>query len=166
MPGINNAQNLECLIKQVVDSVRRVSYISIIKENIYKSAQIADPNYTYFDPIKAAVWHKSQGNIDEAFWLIFLFVHFGKHSINEWGLVKNVYGQLSSGQLWDWRTISSAPSLFRDWLIQNQEALRGGRFGNHRKYESLDALKAKGTYTVLASYVNWMALLHGSSLLN
>ncbi|GAB3741842.1 alpha-glutamyl/putrescinyl thymine pyrophosphorylase clade 3 protein [Spirosoma lituiforme] len=157
MPGINTTQNLECLIKQIVDSVRRIKYISLIKENVYKSAHIADPNYSHFDPIKAAIWHKNQGNIDEAFWLIFLFVHFGKHAVNEWKLVKDIYGQLGSGQLWDWEAINNEPNLFRAWLNQNQEALKGGRFGNHRKYESLDALKATGTASILASYVNWVS---------
>jgi len=156
MPGINTIQNLECLIKQMVDSVRRIKYISLIKENAYESAHIADPRYSHFDPIKAAVWHKSQGNVDEAFWLIFLFVHFGKHATNEWKLVKDIYGQLGSGQLWDWEAINNEPNLFRAWLNQNQEALKGGRFGNHRKYESLDAFKATGTASILASYVNWV----------
>lgn len=156
MPGINTTQNLECLIKQIVDSVRRIKYISLIKENAYESAHIADPNYSHFDPIKAAIWHKSQGNVDEAFWLIFLFVHFGKHAIKEWKLVKDIYGQLGTGQLWDWEAINNEPNLFRAWLNQNQEALKGGRFGNHRKYESLDAIKATGTASILASYVNWV----------
>ncbi|MVM39499.1 hypothetical protein GO730_21045 [Spirosoma sp. HMF3257] len=161
MPGINTTQNLECLIKQIVDSVRRIKYITAIKTNVYSSGQVADPTYFHFDPIKAAIWHKSQGNFDEAFWLIFLFVHFGKHAKYEWKLVKDIYGQLGSGQLWDWEAINSAPNLFRPWLIQNQEALKEGKFGNHRKYESLDALKAKGTDSVLVSYVNWVNT-HGS----
>lgn len=156
MPGINTTQNLECLIKQIIDSVRRIKYISLIKENTYESADIADPNYSHFDPIKAAVWHKSQGNVDEAFWLIFLFVHFGKHTIKKWELVKDIYGQLGNGQLWDWTAINGEPNLFRAWLNQNQVALKNGRFGNHRKYESLDALKATGTASILISYVNWI----------
>ncbi|GAB4049448.1 alpha-glutamyl/putrescinyl thymine pyrophosphorylase clade 3 protein [Spirosoma litoris] len=157
MPGINNTKNLECLIKQIVDSVRRIKYIATIKKKVYESGQISDPSFIFFDPIKAAIWHKSQGNIDEAFWLIFLFVHFGKHSINEWKLVKDIYGQLESGQLWDWTAINNEPNLFRIWLNQNQEALKGGRFGNHRKYESLDAFKPTGTASIIESYVNWIS---------
>jgi hypothetical protein len=31
-----------------------------------------------FDPLKAAVLHYRRGRVDEAYWLVFLAVHFGK----------------------------------------------------------------------------------------
>ena len=79
LPGIANPQHREVFIKQIIDSDRRIEYVSLIASRGI-CAQRADPhNAALFDPLRAALLHKSQGNIDEACWLIFLLTHFGKH---------------------------------------------------------------------------------------
>jgi hypothetical protein len=120
----------------------------------------ADPNSELFDPLKAAILHQRRGNIEEAFWMVFLFVHFGRHAHAGWRYAREVYGRLGDGHRWDWASTSTDPDGFRAWLDVHQDDLkREGTprgFGNHRKYESLDAYSPNGTGAAVASYVDWV----------
>ena len=53
------------------------------------------------------------------------------------------------------------PSQFRAWLDAHRETLERrstpGGFGNHRKYQSLDAYSAVGTGSAFETYVEWIA---------
>lgn len=158
LPGILNSVHKAVFIKQVIDSIRRVNYVSVIAQNPISNDR-ADPNNDLFDPVKAAILHKLSGNIDEACWLVFLFVHFGKHRRAGWRFIKEVYGKLGSSPYWSWEEVASNPQLFRDWLRANQtELMRGSNrgFGNHRKYQSMDADKPAGTGAAIQSYVEWV----------
>lgn len=158
LPGIRNNQDRRIFIKQVIDSMRRVEYVSVIAARRLHIDR-ANPNNPLFDPIKAALIHKQAGNIDEACWLVFLFIHFGKHRHAGWRFIKDVYGKLGQQPYWTWAEISANPHLFRDWLRDSQEELmRGTRrgFGNHRKYQSMDADKPAGTGSAIQSYVDWV----------
>jgi hypothetical protein len=157
LPGIRQKKDRLVFIKQVLDSIRRVNYVSVIEQRPL-SADRANPQSVLFDPIKAALIHKQAGNIDEACWLVFLFVHFGKHNSSGYRLISDVYGKLKQSPYWTWQQVSANPELFRDWLREHQESLKGPRrgFGNHRKYQSLDADKPAGTGEAVVSYVTWV----------
>lgn len=158
LPGIFNNVHKIVFIKQIIDSIRRVSYVSVIAQNTINNDR-GDPNNDLFDPVKAAILYKLSGNIDEAGWLIFLFVHFGKHLRAEWRFIKEVYGKLGDNPYWTWAEITSNPQFFRDWLRANQtHIMRGSNrgFGNHRKYQSMDADKPTGTGAAILSYVEWV----------
>lgn len=159
LPGIQDTATRLTLIRQLIDSIHRVTYPSVIR-TLELSDRRADPNDELFDPLKAAILHQRQGHTDEAFWLVFLFVHFGKHSRTGWRYAGQVYGRLGSGGRWDWASTSADPSSFREWLGAHQNELRRDRvrggFGSHRKYESLDAYSPRGTGEVVESYVNWV----------
>ena len=106
--------------------------------------------------------HHRQGNIDEAFWLVFLSVHFGKNRRTGWRLARDVYGALGTAPIWDWSRVSGDPQAFRRWLAAHRATLEGAdgvvrHFGNHRKYQSLDAHSASGTGAAVESYVSWVA---------
>ena len=120
----------------------------------------ADPDYELFDPLKAAILEQRQGRIDEAFWFVFLFTHFGKNARAGWRCAREVYGRLGGPGRWDWASTSADPSGFRGWLDGHQEMLRhqgvARGFGNHRKYQSLDATSEKGTGAAFESYVTWV----------
>lgn len=120
----------------------------------------ADPASDLFDPLRAAILHQRQGRTDEAFWLVFLFVHFGKHKDDGWRLIRDIYGRLGAQNLWNWVQTSSNPNEFRNWLAENEATFREDgitrRFGNHRKYESLTASPPKGTADAIESYINWV----------
>lgn len=80
LPGIHTSANRTALIEQLLESIHRVTYILRIAARDV-SERRADPNDELFDPLKAAILHQRRGHIDEAFWLVFIFVHFGKHAV-------------------------------------------------------------------------------------
>jgi hypothetical protein len=159
LPGIGDDAAREVLVEQLLSSVHRVEYARRLPGMKLSPCRL-DPNDARFDPLKAAVLHHRAGHLDEAFWLVFLSVHFGKHHSGGWRYLREVYGRLGAGRLWDWQTVSTNPPGFRAWLQQNEAKIRRlgvpGGFGNHRKYESLDGYSPAGTGTVVASYVGWV----------
>lgn len=160
LPGIQAPAYREALLEQLVESIHRVKYVSVICTRKLSDLR-ADPSSDLFDPLKAAVLMQRQGLIDEAFWFVFLFVHFGKHRSAGWRLARDVYGCLGGVAPWGWARTSSGPQQFRQWLSAHQSTLQGigipRHFGNHRKYQSLDASSPKGTGAAVESYVNWVA---------
>jgi hypothetical protein len=159
LPGISSVATRGAFIEQLIESIRRVKYISVIC-NSQISASRADPANDIFDPIKAAVLRMREAQTDDAFWFVFLSVHFGKHRVDGWRLARDIYGCLSLGAPWDWARTSADPREFRRWLGENQTRLKsrgvGRRFGNHRKYQSLDAWSEAGTGAAFESYVEWV----------
>ena len=101
-----------------------------------------------------------RGEIDEAFWLVFLSIHFGKHGKDGWRLARDVYGAMG-GKPWNWARVSNDLEGFRRWLAASEKNLKPDgvfrRFSNHRKYQSLSASSKSGTGATIASYVSWMA---------
>jgi len=159
LPGIHNVATRDVLIEQLLESIHRVKYVSKIREREINELS-ADPNNEMFDPLKAAILRQRQGHINEAFWLVFLFVHFGKHAKAGWRYAREVYGRLGDKSHWDWESINTDLSGFREWLDNHQDELKRNGvprgFGNHRKYESLDAYSPNGTGAVVESYVRWV----------
>ena len=159
LPGIENRAFKAALVEQLIESIRRVRYIAVIDTRPLCAGR-QEPTSDMFDPIKAATLRKRENRFDEACWLVFLFVHFGKHHRTGWRLVRDIYGGLGA-QSWDWITTSSNLQAFRNWLSSHQLTLMGRdgvsrHFGNHRKYESLDATSPQGTGAVVESYVQWV----------
>ncbi len=160
LPGIRAKENRGAFVEQLIESIRRVEYVSVIgKRDI--SVLRTDPSSELFDPLRAAISHHRKGRIDEAFWLVFHFVHFGKSRRTGWRLARDIYGSMGGKNHWDWTSTSTNPKGFRRWLKAHQSDLQGAdgvsrSFGNHRKYESLDASSANGTGAVVESYVNWI----------
>jgi hypothetical protein len=142
-----------------MESLHRVRYVAVIRSRPLSDLR-ADPRSELFDPLKAAIIRQRAGDIEEAFWLIFVFVHFGKNSRGGWRYAREVYGRLGDGQLWNWAKVSADPGQFRMWLSANQVAIARktppGGFGNHRKYESLSGDSDTGTGAAVESYVNWI----------
>jgi hypothetical protein len=113
-----------------------------------------------FDPVRGAIFRMRQGENDEAFWLVFIFVHFGKHRQDGYQLARDIYGRLGEQPPWTWEQVSRDPRAFREWLHSQQDTLKHDgvrrRFGNHRKYESLDAWSTTGTGEAVETYVAWV----------
>ncbi|MCC9178762.1 alpha-glutamyl/putrescinyl thymine pyrophosphorylase clade 3 protein [Arthrobacter sp. zg-Y750] len=159
LPGISDPIVRSVLINQLIDSERRNQYFDHIVSRPIDS-DTANPHNEHFNPLKAAVYHWRAGATDEAFWLVFQYVHFGKHRIAGWRYVKEVYGRLGEHPIWSWAEISANTPEFRLWLGENQDHLTrkdGPRgFGNHRKYASLSHESPQGTASVFESYVDWI----------
>ena len=149
----------QVLVEQIIESLRRIEFAHFIRDSKIDFDR-ANPTSAIFDPIRAAVFRMRNGEFDEAFWLIFLSVHFGKHSKDGWRLARDIYGALGDSP-WTWARVSAKPKTFRAWLAKNEEKLRGDgisrRFSNHRKYESLSASSPAGTATAIESYVEWVS---------
>ncbi|ESZ46530.1 alpha-glutamyl/putrescinyl thymine pyrophosphorylase clade 3 protein [Mesorhizobium sp. RSR565B] len=155
LPGLATEDQYNCLAKQLVDSRRRIEFVFHIRDGQHHPSR-ADPASGMFDPLKAAVLHLRAGRRDEAYWLVFLATHFGKHQADGWELTRQIYGKVGGPSRWDWAAISQNPGAFRPWLAVNEQLLRIWRFSNHRKYESLRADSTKGTARVFETYVAWV----------
>jgi hypothetical protein len=159
LPGIQDAASREALVQQLVESIRRVKYVEMIRSRDLSDRR-TEPNDELFDPLKAAILHQRRGRLEEAFWLVFLFVHFGKHARAGWRYAREVYDRLGDAFPWDWPRVSADPATSRAWLHDHQAELKRpglpGGFGNHRKYQSLDAYSATGTGAAVETYVAWV----------
>ncbi len=159
LPGIRNVSARRALTEQILESIHRVHFIAAISARDISPSR-TDPANPLFDPIRAALLRKRQGRIDEAFWFVFIFVHFGKHLRDGWLLARQFYGALGEAPSWDWARTSVEPRALREWLAKSRNRITG-RFGNHRKYESLEAWAPTGTGAAVESYVDWVRAAGG-----
>jgi hypothetical protein len=154
--GIKSATARAVLVEQMIESLRRIEFVHVVRDGKLDPRR-ADPSSDLFDPIRAAAFRMRKGEFDEAFWLVFLSTHFGKHVKYGWGLTRAVYGG-SNGEAWTWSRVSKSVDAFRIWLSKNEAILKATyAFSNHRKYQSLSAESDVGTGAVVASYVGWVA---------
>ncbi len=167
LPGISHPNRREIYVLQLIDSIRRVKFIKTILERNIHESRVSGLS-EMFDPIRASILYKRWGNIDEACWLVFLFVHFGKHSVSGYRYIREVYSALGTRDPWTFNNTKSDIQGFREWLNDHEgEISRGDRrgFGNHRKYQSLSAYRRNGTGDAIASYINWIEEYGGHSQL-
>lgn len=157
LPGVESAENRETLVAQLIDSIRRIRYVEVIRQRRLSPLR-GDAGSSIFDPIKAAVIHAQTGDIEEASWLVFLATHFGKSTGDGWSLTQAFYSALEQGFTWDWKRASYDPEKMVDWLAGNYKTIAAKKyhFGNHRKYESINPAKRSFTGIVLRSYVHWV----------
>lgn len=158
--GIQAPERRRSFLMQVVESVRRINYVKLLLSREISPSRI-DPTTSLFDPIKGAILCLRNEDLDEAFWLVFLSVHFGQHRRTKWRLTADVYGRLGRKPFWTWKQVSSDTGKFRKWISANQRTLSGGdgvprHFGNHRKYQSLNGESTTGTGAAVETYVNWV----------
>jgi hypothetical protein len=152
LPGIQNPTVRTVFIDQLLESIHRVRFVSTIRQWRISDRR-KDPNDEMFHPLKAAILHQTKGEIEEAFWLVFLFVHFGRSRTNGWKYARALYGRLGKGPLWTWAAVSTDCSLFSKWFDGHLGKFQGltSSFGNHRKYEKL-----ANTGRTVSSYVAWV----------
>jgi Alpha-glutamyl/putrescinyl thymine pyrophosphorylase clade 3 len=159
LPGLTSARRAS-LIQQLVDSSRVGIYVEHLRTASLSRQATDVSDVEWFNPIKAAIIRHREGDVNEAFWLIFLLTHFGKHRQARWRYVREVHGALGSGQPWTWQRVSADVIGFRDWLDTHRQQLNDPAlphgFGNHRKYESLAGWTDAGTGSVVASYIAWV----------
>jgi hypothetical protein len=159
LPGLTSGDRCDVFVAQLIESQRRNRYIERLR-NMDLSSKALDGNANSFDPLKGAILQHRNGDHDEACWLVFLSVHFGKNQTTGWQLAGDFYGRLGDGGNWDWVSTSGDVLGVRGWLDSNYGRLRskGGKFGNHRKYESLGAWTDVGTGNVVATYADWVGV--------
>ncbi|GAE63565.1 hypothetical protein H3Z85_07945 [Chryseobacterium indologenes] len=152
LPGLRNAAVEDSFIRQFIDSHKRIKFIEKLKTRVLNDER-KNPNSDLYDPIRASILYLNEGNINEAVWNIFLYVHFGKNIKSNYELIKAVYGKLGDPVVWSWDQITNNPVAFRTWLGDNiTDIKRRGNFGNHRKYQSLKINTHSGTYQTFMSF--------------
>lgn len=165
LPGIEDARVRGVFVRQMIDSLHRVRYPVAIAARAVSQRRADPTDAAYFDPLRAALFHFRKGCVDEACWLVFLFVHFGKHARGGYRYARDVYGRLGQGGRWDWPSVSTNTIAFETWLGRNHDLIRRsgpGGFGSHRKYESL---RPDHTGRAVATYVAWVNPLRGHKAL-
>lgn len=156
LPGIRSKSARAVLVEQMIESLRRIEFVHFVRDGKIDPRR-ADPSSRLFDPLRAAAFRLRQGDVDEAFWLVLLATHFGKHVRHGWGLAAAVYAG-TGGKNWTWKSVNQDVSGFRQWLAKNEASLRSKfAFSNHRKYQSLGAYSNTGTGAVVASYLAWIS---------
>lgn len=151
LTGIVPVENRLSFIWQLIDSIQRVEYVATVRSRPIAPSRL-NPNSEFFDPIRAAIL-LTDDDPEEAFWLVFLATHCGRNLDTEWLLARELYGMDETAP-WTWTRVSSKPTAYAKWLEQRRESIQG-KFGNHRKYESLKPVP-KGTAAVIRSYVDWV----------
>ena len=153
IPGIATTARHNCFIEQLIESIHRVEYARLMASRSLSSSRADPSNDELFNPLLAAIYNKQRGDIEEAYWLIFIFTHFGKGRGDSWRFSREFYGKLGQGGRWDWRSVRSNPHMIQPWIDANIEELKrpGSTFGNHRKYESWSS-----TGRTIESYVDWL----------
>src|ERR1700709_2373798 len=138
--GLTDPPRRSTLAAQLVDSERRISYLNAVSVRSH-SPNLCTPYSGSFDPLKGGAVFLRSNQVDEAYWLVYLATHFGKHKTDGWNLVEDFYGRFRQGGTWSWVNASTDPQAIEDWLTVNYQGLtsagRSRRFGNHRKFETL-----------------------------
>lgn len=150
--GIAPYENMLSFVAQLIDSLQRIEYVHKVRTRPISPLR-ADPKSELFDPIRAAILMAAIGQREEAFWLVFLATHCGRNLDTEWLLARELYGAHEDAP-WTWARVAADPKAYSEWLEDNR-ALIQGKFGNHRKYESLKQGR-RGTGTVVRTYVEWV----------
>ena len=155
LPGVSAPANRTTLARQFAESCRKIDRTESFRKRAI-SPERGAPSSPRFDPEMAAVLAANSGDVENAFWLVFFSVHFGRHREDGWLLARQIYGAFGVEPYWTWARISGDPSSFRSWISDVIKAgTRTGRFGNHRKYETLDPKSPAGTASVFESYIEW-----------
>ena len=157
--GLDSPERKHVLVGQLIDSIRRIEYLRITSIRA-KSASLHTPYSGSFQPLGGAAVMYNAGQTDDAYWLVYLATHFGKHMTDGWNLTEDFYGCFGQGGVWDWTTASQDPLEISRWLEVNYpnvtSAGRSRPFGNHRKFETLKP-GPKGTGHAVATYIEWVA---------
>lgn len=124
-----------------------------------------DPASDGFHPLTAILHLASSGDYNEACWLAFLSIHFGwdGDASGTGKFIRFFYGKLGNPDYWRWRVTARRPTLVRGWLARNRDTFKGLRFGNHRKYETLNPNSPAGTPAVIESFCAWVKQHGGNS---
>lgn len=151
LPGVAQMENLLAFVAQLIDSLHRIEYVKVIRDRPTNPLR-ADPRSPLFDPIRAAAM-LSKTNPEEAFWLVFIATHSGRNLDTAWQLAAELYGA-DEVVPWTWDRVSAAPQAYVAWLKASYGTFTG-KFGNHRKYETLKP-GARGPGVTMAAYVAWV----------
>ncbi|NCT69708.1 MAG: hypothetical protein GXC75_02065 [Xanthomonadaceae bacterium] len=158
IPGLASALRRRAFLYQLVDSVRRVKFVEAIGSRDI-SPERANGTSPLFDPVRGALLLRDNGQFEEACWLTFLFVHFGRHPVSGYRYTAEFYSALGKREPWTFDETSKNVPAVRKWLDKNEAHIKRGThrgFGNHRKYQSLSGTRKNGTGDAIDTYIQWV----------
>lgn len=147
IPFLNSDISCEVLAMQLIESMNRIDYFRILSDREV-SIRRTNPQDPIFDPVKAILYFKDR-DYDEACWLTFLLIYTGENYQSNWYFMRKLYGGL--GKTLTWEVAKNNPQLFTQLASMLSNSKPKPKFGNHRKYESLDHLSI-----VFGTYVSWI----------
>ncbi|MCF9045736.1 hypothetical protein [Acinetobacter nectaris] len=156
LPGVQSPIQIDVLARQLVDSVNRVDYFRILEQRSISPSR-ADPHNELFDPIRAILYLKSH-DYDEACWLAFLLVFTGENYHSKWKFTKLLYGNLKKNPKITWANINTNATLIASWVNDYKNSNEKIKFGNHRKYVSVDHI-----CDAFQTYMDWVNANGGHS---
>ncbi|MDR0236519.1 hypothetical protein [Acinetobacter sp.] len=156
LPGVQSPIQIDVLARQLVDSVNRVDYFRILEQRSISLSR-ADPHNELFDPIRAILYLKSN-DYDEACWLAFLLVFTGENYHSKWKFTKLLYGNLKKNPKITWANINTNATLIASWVNNYKNSNEKIKFGNHRKYISVDHI-----CDAFQTYMDWVNANGGHS---
>ncbi len=145
LPGLRHEQDRNWFLEELMRSRKRVR---MERMRVFQGSK--DPTDEEFHPPRSIHDLFRKGERDEAVWLTFLYIHFGRKEES----VRLFYGKFGEGQ-WSWEKVRRDPGSVQTWMRAHGERVKELKFGNHRKYESNDPNKRVGTHAVIDSYVRW-----------
>ena len=155
LAGIADPGARAVFVRQLIDSLHRVEYPRRLRERPMSARRTDPSDAEYFDPIRGAVYYAAHGNHDEACWLVFLFVTYGKGKRTGWRLIRDIYGRLERVGRWDWPTASADPAGMSQWVVAHEDALwpKGTPrpFGAHRQHE-----RVAPSGMTIETYLHWI----------
>lgn len=151
--GVRPFENQHAFVWQLIASLQRIDYVkAIVNRRARLSPDRANPANSLFDPVQAAVLLREQ-DFEEACWLVFIATHCGRNLRTAWMLSGELYGGLGQHK-WTWAEVADDPTVMHAWLRRYHDQFNG-KFGNHRKYESLKDGRA-WVGRVITSYIEWV----------
>jgi hypothetical protein len=145
LPGLRRKQDRGRFIDELMCSRKRVG---MERMRVFPGSK--DPADEEFYPPRSIRDLFRKGELDEAVWLTFLYIHFGRKEES----VRLFYGKFGEGH-WSWEKVRRDPRSVQTWMRAHGERVKELKFGNHRKYESNDPNKRVGTHAVIDSFVKW-----------
>lgn len=155
LAGVADPTVRAVFVRQLIESLHRVEFPRRLLERPMSVRRTDPADEAFFDPIRGAVYHAAQGDHDEACWLVFLFVTYGKGRRTSWRLIRDVYGRLGQGGRWDWAAASADPAEMNHWIVTHAGELwpKGTPrpFGAHRQHETVAP-----SGTTAETYLRWI----------
>ncbi len=148
LPGLKTQESQMRFVAKLINAQKKLRALGM-----RKFAGSADPHHKDFHALKAIIRLRERGDADEALWLLFLTIHFGQDVPKT---IRFFYGKLGMGW-WHWETVRDDPEALQTWMRTNRNKLRKLKFGNHRKRRIMDPEHERGTWTVIRSFLDWVA---------
>jgi hypothetical protein len=159
---------------QLVDVDSRNDKIEDFAREIVRSCQayqqwlmqLQDPEKWFgrTDILDWIIRARTDGDIDEALWRVFLATHFGRtsceHTSNRPDSAARFLFGFGVEPMWTWQKVSTGLGGLGYWLDQHRAEAATLKFGNHRKHETNS--DPEELFKVLESIVEWVKRNGGS----